>query len=342
MLLKSNFGNAMTNLHSDYLTRGALQTLSLGVRAATKYNEQLSTGIRIKSASDDAARMAIGNKLMAHQQGVLRATDNLHDGISLTQTADAALASITDAFQRMRELAVQAATGTLSNTDRNYLDSEYQSLKNQVLSTVETTTWNEHRLFNELSPTSFELQAGHKANDKIKVTIPQIYASGSLVGFANGDFESDAIGSTSVTGWTVGNNRVTLDGQSQIGGWPTPTDLTKPAPSGGDTVAMNSGTFNTQIVASDNSSRGNNSLQLESTNANVASGYGIIHGPYIISNDSTTLKAGETVSFDWRAQGGQDSYDVYAYLLNVDNGSTIDLLNETGSSSDWCACRAPP
>ena len=325
----------MTNLHSDYLTRGALQTLNLGVRAATKYNEQLSTGIRIKSASDDAARMAIGNKLMAHQQGVLRATNNLHDGISLTQTADAALASITDAFQRMRELAVQAATGTLSNTDRNYLDSEYQSLKNQVLSTVETTTWNEHRLFNELSPTSFELQAGHMANDKITVTIPQIYASGSLVGFANGDFESDAIGSTSVTGWTVGNNRVTLDGQSQIGGWPTPTDLTKPALSGGDTVAMNSGTFNSQIVASDNASRGNNSLQLESTNANVASGYGIIHGPYIISNDSTTLKAGETVSFDWRAQGGQDSYDVYAYLLNVDNGSTINLLNETGSSSDW-------
>lgn len=54
----------MTNLHSDYLTRGALQTLSLGVRAATKLNEQLSTGIRIQSASDDAARMAIGNKLM--------------------------------------------------------------------------------------------------------------------------------------------------------------------------------------------------------------------------------------------------------------------------------------
>jgi flagellin-like hook-associated protein FlgL len=325
----------MTNLHSDYLSRGALQTLSLGARAATKYNEQLSTGIRIQSASDDAARMAIGNKLMSHQQGVVQATNNLHDGISLTQTADAALASITDVFQRMRELAVQAATGTLTDTDRYNLDREYQGLKSQVLNTVELTTWNEHRLFNELSPTSFELQAGHKANDKITVTIPQIYASGSLVGFANGDFESDAVGNTSITGWTVGNNRVTLDGQSQIGGWPTPTDLTKPALSGGDTVTMNSGTFNTKIVASDNATRGNKSLQLESTNANVASGYGIIHGPYIISNDSTTLKAGETVSFDWRAQGGQDSYDVYAYLLNVDNGSTINLLNETGSSSNW-------
>jgi flagellin-like hook-associated protein FlgL len=325
----------MTNLHSDYLTRGALQTLNLGVREATKYNEQLSTGVRIHSASDDAARLAIGNKLMSQQQGVLQATSNLHDGISLTQTAEAVLGSITEVFQRMRELAVQAATGTLTNADRSHLDSEYQNLKVQALNTVETTTWNGHRLFSELSPTSFELQAGPNPNDKITVTIPQIYASGALVGFANGDFESDAVGDTSVTGWTVGNNRVTLDGQSQIGGWPTPTDLTKPASSGGDTVPMNSGTFNTQIVTADNPLRGSKSLQLESTNANVASGYGIIHGPYIISNDSTPLKTGETVSFDWRAQGGQDSYDVYAYLLNVDNGSTINLLNETGSSSSW-------
>ena len=325
----------MTYLHSDYLTRNALQSLSLSARATTKTSSQMSSGIRVQSASDDSARFSIGNKLKSQQQGVLQATRNLHDGISLAQTADAALASITDVFQRMRELAVQAATDTLMDSDRNNLDAEYQSLKAQVLSTVETTTWNGHRLFNALTSTSFEFHAGPKANEKITVTIPQIYASGSTVGFSNGDFESNSVGDTSITGWTVGNTRVTLDGLTDIGGWPTPTDATKPASSGGDTVAMTAGQFSTQVVVSDDASRGDKSLQLESTNAMVSSGYGIIHGPYIISNDSTSLASGDTVSFDWRAQGGQDSYDVYAYLLNVDTGSTINLLDETGSSSSW-------
>lgn len=324
----------MTSINSEYLAQNALQTLRLGVRATSKLNEQMSTGIRIHSAADDAARLAIGNVMDAQHQGIVQATRNLHDGITLAQTAEGALASITDVLQRMRELAVQAATGTLLDSERSQLDNEYQTLKAQILNTVEKTTWNGYRLFNELSSTTFELQAGPDANDKVTITIPQIYASGQMVGFTNGDFESGSVGDTSITGWTVGNTRVTLDGNSQIGGWPTPTDTTKPANSGGDTVAMTSGNFGTQLVAA-SGSQGAKSLQLESTNANVVSGFGIIHGPYIISNSSTALKSGDAISFDWRAQGGQDSYDVYAYLLNVDNGSTIQLLDDTGATSSW-------
>jgi len=235
----------------------------------------------------------------------------------------------------MRELAVQSSTGTLNDTDRSLLNTEYQAHKDQILNTVQKTTWNGQRLFNELSSSTFEIQAGPNTNDRFSIDIPPIYASGELVAYTNGDFESGSVGDTSFTGWTVSNARVTLDGNSQIGGWPTPTDTTKPSNSAGDTVAMTGGTFSSQLVTSTDASRGSKSLQLQSTSAGVASGYGILHGPYIISNNSTTLKAGDSVSFDWQAQGGDDSYDVYAYLLNVNNGSTVKLLDSTGSSSAW-------
>ena len=74
---------------------------------------------------------------------------------------------------------------------------------------------------------------------------------------------------------------------------------------------------------------------MESSGMQVAQGFGIVHGPYMISNSAVAIEAGESVSFDWKAQGGGDWYDVYAYLLNVDNGSTVELLNETGSSTSW-------
>jgi flagellin-like hook-associated protein FlgL len=322
----------MNNIQSDYLAQTAQSTLRVSARATAKLTEQMATGRSIHSATDDAARLSVGHTMASQYQGIVRATHNLHDGISLAQTAEGALGTIENVLQRMRDLAVQATAGTLTDSDRSLLDEEYQLLKAQMLYTVQETTWNGHRLFNELSPTSFELQAGPDAMDRITVTIPQIYATGELVAFVNGDFETGSAGDTIISGWTISNTRVTLDGNSTIGGWPTPTDPTVSGP--GDTVTMNSGTFSTKLVAADDASRGNLSMQLQS-NGQVATGFGILHGPYIISNSSTTLKAGDSVSFDWKAQGGADSYDVYAYLLNVDDGSTVELLDSTGATSNW-------
>jgi flagellin-like hook-associated protein FlgL len=328
-------GQDMNNIQFDYTAQSALNTMRVSARATALLTDQLSTGRSIQSASDDAARLSIGSKMTSQYQGLLRATQNLHDGLSLAQTAEGALGTIVDSLQRMRELALQAANGTLTNTDRVNLDHEYQTHKEQILNTIQETTWNDHRLFQELSPTTFELQAGPNSNDRFTIEIPQIYASGTTVAFTNGDFESGSVGDTSITGWTLSNTRVTLDGNSQIGGWPTPIDTTKPGNSPGDTEAMTSGTFGSQLVNPNDVLRGNKSLQMQSTNARVANGFGILHGPSVISNASTPLKVGDTVSFDWKAEGGQDSYDVYAYLLNVDNGSTVKLLDSTGTTTQW-------
>lgn len=326
--------HAMTTINTNATALIALDALRGNARIANKVSGQLSTGLSVTSATDNAALLGVSNVMTSRLQGVYVAMRNLNDGISLAQTADAALSAITDALQRMRELAVEASTGTLNDQQRGSLDVEYQALKQHILDVVQQTKWNGFRLFNELTPTSFELQAGPNANERITVNIPKIYASGQLVAFQNGDFESSAVGATSVSGWTVSDSRVKLDGVDQIGGWPTPLDTTKPAPSGGDTVAMSSGSFSTSVAANTgagaNPSGGAKSLQMQSTGVTVT-GFGIVHGPYIISNSAVLLKSGDNVSFDWKAEGGGDAYDVYAYLLNVDNGSTVRLLDGTGS-----------
>lgn len=313
----------------------ALDALRINQRSVAKAAETLATGQRLDSAVDDAARLDLGRELTSEYRGLLTAVRNIHDGVSLAQTAEAALDSIGRSLQRMRELAVQAATGTLNDAQRGHLDAEYQEHQHQILSVVQSTTWNGHRLLRELSPTTFEVQAGAHKNQTIPITIPKVYADGNQVGFPNGDFESSAIGATSVNGWTVNNARVRLNGLDQIGGWPTPVDTTKPGPSGGDAVAMSSGQFSTTVVA--NTGAGSNplggakSLQLQSTGVSVT-GYGIVHGPSLVSNTAVPMKSGDTVSFDWKAQGGADAYDVYAYLLNVDTGATVKMLDATGGS----------
>jgi len=322
---------AMTTIHTHYASMKALDALRDSARVTSKVNAQMATGQRIQTAQDDAASLAVSHMLSAQYHGIQVATRNLNDGISLAQTAEAALVSVTDAMQRMRELAVQAASGLISDAQRAHLNQEYQALKAEISQVVTQTRWNGFRVFRELSETEFEIQSGPNASDRMTLTIPKVYATGDLQAFPNGDFETGNVNDTSVSGWTIGNERIQLNGTSMVGGWPTPTDTTKPAPSGGDAVSMSSGAFSSRLVGTDNPQGGSKSLLMESTGVSVAS-YGVVHGPYIISNSPLPMVAGDKVSFDWKAQGGGDAYDVYAYLLNTDTGATFPLLNESGSS----------
>jgi len=237
---------------------------------------------------------------------------------------------------RMRELAVQSATATLTDEQRVYVDLEYQALIEQIDKSIKTTNWNNQTLLDGFAPTKFGIQAGVSADQKIEIDIPPMYASVIAASFTNGDFESGALNSSAITGWTFGNTRVTLDGNTQIGGWPTPMDATKPAPSGGDAVPMTRGTFSSKLTSQVSPNGGALSAELSSTGVSVQ-GYGIAHGPYLISNDPIKIRAGESVSFDWSASGGLDAYDVYAYLLNVDDGSTVKLLDVSGNGTSMTA-----
>jgi flagellar hook-associated protein FlgK len=152
--------------------------------------------------------------------------------------------------------------------------------------------------------------------------------------FQNGDFESSTAGAVQVDGWQVVNQRVRLGGTDTLAGYPTPTD-TQAAPNGsGETASVSVGTsYATQVIDTGLPDNGL-ALRLNSDNASIDP-YGVLHGPYVVSESAVSIQAGGSVSFDWKAQGGSDNFDVYAYLLNEDTGQTIELLNQTGGTTAW-------
>src|SRR4051795_335402 len=104
--------------------------------------QRLSSGLRVNSAKDDAAGLAIADRMNAQIRGINVAIRNANDGISLAQTAEGALSTVTDALQRMRELAVQAQNGSNGTGDRGNLDTEYQQLSQEINRIATQTKFN--------------------------------------------------------------------------------------------------------------------------------------------------------------------------------------------------------
>ncbi len=135
--------------------------------------ERLSSGLRINSAKDDAAGMAISMKLSAHIRGINQAVRNAQDGISVVQTAEGGMNEIHNILTRMRELSTQAATGTLSTSDRTALQTEFSDLKTEITRISDTTEFNGLKLLDgTLSANGVSLQVGinNTANDRISVS----------------------------------------------------------------------------------------------------------------------------------------------------------------------------
>jgi len=133
-----------TNVKALY-TQNALKVSG---REQSTAMQQLSTGKRINSARDDAAGLAIANRMSQQIRSLDMAIRNAGDAVSLIQTAEGATASITDMLQRMRELSVQAINDTNSQDQRGYLDIEFQQLKQQIQSISEHTQWNGFSILN--------------------------------------------------------------------------------------------------------------------------------------------------------------------------------------------------
>lgn len=135
--------------------------------------ERLSTGVRINSASDDAAGLAISTRMTAEIRGLNQAVGNINNGINLIQTADGSLNSISDMLQRIRELAVQAANSTYSDEQRSYIQSESNALQAEINRVVDATSWNKIKLLDG-SFASQSIQVGANSGQSINITIPSI------------------------------------------------------------------------------------------------------------------------------------------------------------------------
>jgi len=135
--------------------------------------QRLSSGLRVNSAKDDAAGLAIADRMNAQIRGINVAIRNANDGISLAQTAEGALATVTDALQRMRELAVQAQNGSNGTSDRINLDAEYQALSAEITRIAAQTKFNGTAIIGA-SAGAQTFQVGANNGDTLTVTTTQV------------------------------------------------------------------------------------------------------------------------------------------------------------------------
>jgi flagellin len=150
--------------------------LGINMASQAKSTEKLSSGYRINRAADDAAGLAISEKMRRQIRGLTQATSNAQDGISALQTAEGALNEVHAMLQRMNELAIRAGNETLQTTDRNYIQAEITALVQEVDRVAETTTFNEQKLLDGGFSTGKKIQVGAETGglNQIAITIREM------------------------------------------------------------------------------------------------------------------------------------------------------------------------
>ncbi|WP_375289034.1 flagellin [Qipengyuania sp.] len=172
---------------------GALKASNASNNAAKMLGtsmERLSTGKRINSAKDDAAGLAIATTMTSQVRGMNQGIRNANDGISMAQTAEGALGEVTNMLQRVRELAVQAASETYSSSDRTNLQTEIDALKTQMTNVLSNTEFNGNKLFTGTAGSSgtVKVQTGANTTDTVTMTFANLSAvSGATYSVAGAD-----------------------------------------------------------------------------------------------------------------------------------------------------------
>ena len=191
----------------------AHRQMGINTTNSGKAMEKLSSGLRINRAGDDAAGLAISEKMRGQIRGLDMAARNAQDGISLIQTAEGALDESHAIVQRMRELAVQSSSGALENEDREKLDLEYQELSGELDRIAENTEFNKKKILDGTVAT-VSIQVGANANQTIDITLTD-NAAATLVGGDVGDIKTEGTAQTAIEALdtaldTLNTNRATL------------------------------------------------------------------------------------------------------------------------------------
>lgn len=153
---------------------------------------KLASGSRINKAADDAAGLAISENLKAQIRSTRQANRNANDGISMVQTAEGGLNEIGNIIVRMRELGIQAASDTVSDVERGFVDKEVQQLKSELQRIASVTTWGKTKLLDGTTPT-FDFQVGifnNDVEDRISFDASQNVATLDSLGLAGADYTS--------------------------------------------------------------------------------------------------------------------------------------------------------
>ncbi len=178
------------NINTNVNSLNAQRNLGTSQGSLATSMQRLSSGLRINSAKDDAAGLAISDRMNAQVKGITVAVRNANDGISLAQTAEGALSTVTDVLQRMRELAVQAQNGSNGTTDRANLDTEYQQLSAEITRIAAQTKFNGTAIVGA-SAGAQVFQVGANNGDTLTITT-------STVTTVGGGLTTSALASTAV------------------------------------------------------------------------------------------------------------------------------------------------
>jgi len=194
---------AMT-INTNVVSLNAQRNLTTSQSSLATSMQRLSSGLRVNSARDDAAGLAIADRMNAQIRGINVAIRNANDGISLAQTAEGALATMTDALQRMRELAVQAQNGSNGTSDRANLNTEYLQLSAEITRIAAQTKFNGTAIVGA-SAGAQVFQVGPNGGDTLTITTTTVTTvAGDLTTAANA---STAVGAIDTALDTISTSR---------------------------------------------------------------------------------------------------------------------------------------
>ena len=163
----------MTTINTNVAATLTANALAKNQRVMSQAMERLSSGVRISSAADDAAGLAISSRLTSQIRGLDQAVRNANDATSMIQTADGAMVEVESMLQRMRELTVSAATGTNTTAELAILNTEFEALEDQIHSISTDTQWNGHNILDG-SLGEVDFQVGANASQTISITFADL------------------------------------------------------------------------------------------------------------------------------------------------------------------------
>jgi flagellin len=167
-------------INTNLASLNAQRNLSMSQSSLATSMQRLSSGLRVNSAKDDAAGLAIAERMQSQVRGMNVAMRNANDGISLSQTAEGGLGKVADALQRMRELSVQASNATNSSSDKDSLGKEFAELGKEVQRVLSGTTFNGISILATGTTQTFQVGAGTSTIDTIDVIATDFTANGTI------------------------------------------------------------------------------------------------------------------------------------------------------------------
>ena len=199
-------------INTNIASLNAQRNLNASQSSLTTAMQRLSSGMRVNSAKDDAAGLAIAERMNAQVRGMNVAIRNANDGISLAQTAEGALSKVGDALQRMRELAIQSRNWTNSSSDKDSLNKEFAELQSEITRVLGGTTFNGKAILGADATTmDFQIGANTSTDDLISIATTNMTSATDISAVTISTAVIDASASVGAIGTVIDNIDLALD-----------------------------------------------------------------------------------------------------------------------------------